>query len=615
MRTTRQRPAIGPGSPALALTALLLAALAAGCKPPQTMDEPAFIQFVSAGGQRVDFDVNLGKEPKDLYFVYTNSSTSYAALPSMAAASLTGDAEGGSRALSDAPPSQAAGPLFPIQRTGPVHRPVDREATERLLSGLRVKPRASQSAASRAPHSNDDLANVSTDSFFDVVASERLETEVYFDATCRYASDYLDMGGGVQRKLSIWVADDCWHSSASAKAFKVSPEMVEALAARFIGSAANRSASIYSLVTNILGPEWGPTSYSNLIEGDDSVTIVLHDIDDDGDTGESGLWGGTVGYFYSGNNATKADFPYSNERVMFFIDAVMFANDDEDGSSPYASATGWNDGDYWPKEIYSTLAHEFQHMIHFYQKDILRGAQDPAWTDEMCSMVMEDLLADRLGVPGPRGVAPTEYGAGSPGNAEGRIPLYNYFNYYGIGDDDYWYGSNYDALLCYSGAYALGAYLARNYGGAEFVRRVVQSESAGAQAVEEAVADYSGGADFDALLRRFTVAVLLSDKTDAPAPYRFNTGGSFDSSIGSTTYRLGSINFWNYSFNDGVSVVSGPLADALTADRREYWYDAYNINGMMSVSNVYVQAASGATGKRSWSITLPRNTALTVVAR
>ena len=46
----------------------------------------------------------------------------------------------------------------------------------------------------------------------------------------------------------------------------------------------------------------------------------------------------------------------------------------------------------------------------------------------MASEVGEDLIADKLVVNGPRGVAYDDPTAGMPGNERGRLPYYNLFN-------------------------------------------------------------------------------------------------------------------------------------------------------------------------------------------
>ena len=75
----------------------------------------------------------------------------------------------------------------------------------------------------------------------------------------------------------------------------------------------------------------------------------------------------------------------------------------------------WEVTDRGPSVIIGTLAHEFQHMIHFYQKPVVRDADSESWLNEMASEVAEDLIADKMMVSGPRGVAYDDPTAGEPG--------------------------------------------------------------------------------------------------------------------------------------------------------------------------------------------------------
>ena len=83
---------------------------------------------------------------------------------------------------------------------------------------------------------------------------------------------------------------------------------------------------------------------------------------------------------------------------------------------------------------------------------------------------------------GPRSVAFDEPTAGEPGNTRGRLPGFNLYNDIQV--------TRWDGLLAnYDINYALGAYLARNYGGAALFGAIVQSEHSGTDAIEAALND------------------------------------------------------------------------------------------------------------------------------
>lgn len=177
----------------------------------------------------------------------------------------------------------------------------------------------------------------------------------------------------------------------------------------------------------------------------------------------------------------------------------------------------------------------------FYQKRVVRGAVAEVWLDEMTSLIVEDLLAEKLEVSGPRGVAHWDATAGEPKNDRGLLPRYNAWNDRQV---TAWHGE----LADYAIYYAFGAYLARTYDGANLFRRIVRSEESGADAVEAALRRGGVSVSFGELLVEWAVANLLSDSTRASAPYRYNAGTWRTSEVGGIAFRLGSINLFNYSY-------------------------------------------------------------------
>ena len=208
----------------------------------------------------------------------------------------------------------------------------------------------------------------------------------------------------------------------------------------------------------MLGPEWGQHGYVDLIPPNDEITIFLCDIEDDNSPD-----GGIVGYFWAKDNFTQVPTSPLSERAGH----VHHRRGDVRERLRSIGDLGLESTDYWPEEIYSTLAHEFQHMIHFYQREVLRDAMRTAtpgstrwprrWS-RTCS-------SDKMEVIGPRGVDGvdgTDGTARRTTNTEGRLPLFNAYNDISLRR----LGRLGDALKSYSITYAFGAWLARNYGGA-----------------------------------------------------------------------------------------------------------------------------------------------------
>jgi len=108
---------------------------------------------------------------------------------------------------------------------------------------------------------------------------------------------------------------------------------------------------IYPTDRSIYGSEWTPG-----IDDDVHLTIL----------NAVGLGKGVGGYFSSEDEYPTSINPYSNEREMFYIGL----EDTIPGSPDYNS----------------TLAHEFQHMIHWYQHPV-----DLSWTNEGMSVLTQHI--------------------------------------------------------------------------------------------------------------------------------------------------------------------------------------------------------------------------------
>ncbi len=323
---------------------------------------------------------------------------------------------------------------------------------------------------------------------------------------------------------------------------------------------------IYEWVTNIYGDEWGDHDYTNLIAPNDEITILLLDISTEG----------VAGYYWPKDNYLNAENPdidYSNERIMFYIDAEHYSTN--------------------PDEGISTVAHEFQHVIHFYQKWVVAEVSTDTWYNEMCSLIAEDFSAKKLQIPGPRGVTYSDGSAGPSGNTSDTLSYYNFYNDESLTT---WDGT----FIDYTTAYAFGAFLSRNYGGAGLFKDLVQGSLANTSGVASAAGN-EGGGSFSELMQKWGVAVLLSDSTDAEDGVRYNKGDFFDSSTGGVTYEVGSINLYNYKYD----TLEGPYiysSSPVGADSQQY-----------GTSNVYFLAGTNLKGEQSWDIDMPDDVLMSVV--
>lgn len=300
----------------------------------------------------------------------------------------------------------------------------------------------------------------------------------YDDAGKTVNAYYLDSGTVTSNGRTVTVkvyVDSTWYNAETNAA-----TASKALLKKFIGTGNNDS--IYEWVTNIYGSEWGTTQYTNLIADDKTITILLFDIDGDGYSGSNGAF--TVGFFYNRDNfikntASSSAIKYSNEKLMFYIDLPYMLKKD-------STETSWTTSGLYPNKIYGTLAHEFQHMIHYYQKNIVYSSQSSTWLNEMCSVTTEDFIAEKMGVEGPRGIANVN-STGSKYITSGRLPYFIYYN-----DDSLNIWDN--GLADYSVVYAFGAYLSRNYGGPDFFKKIVQTSDTDFDAIKNAM---SGTTDIE----------------------------------------------------------------------------------------------------------------------
>lgn len=529
---------------------------------------------------KFEYSLELGPSTKDVYFTFTNinpsSGTWYPSLDSPAAGisqTVTADTSDDEAGL---PANEGE-----ILRDKPEISEFNRKPWDFLN---RINPVNMLLNSIDIPEPVEDYDGQSQIFKIDAYTSVA--------ATCRYVSAPTTTAFANPRTLNIWVANDQWTDGAEND--KVNQDMVDALAGKFLVSGLGND--IYDWVTNIYGEEWGSFSGSSISEDasmlityDNQITILLFDIDND-----NSHTGGVVGYFWAKDNFKSSVIPYSNQRIMFYMDSVLYATLKKDEGS-------WDISDYWPSTVISILGHEFQHMIHFYQKTVMRsgGNGSETWLDEMCSLATEDLVANKAQVKGPRGVDYDNPASGEPYNTSGRLPLYNLYNDYSLTK---WYSGS-SVLISYSVNYAFAAYLARNYGGAKLFQQIVLNEFTDSSAIEYALGKtgYSS-LTFGQLLQKWAVSNLLTKYDDTAEDYRYNDGilafTTFTSTIDSITYTLGSIDLNNYTYGsqDGPKI-----------------HDTMKSGLMPRASNYYYRAGTGLSGTQTWNIKLKSNVRMNVV--
>ncbi|MGD0976820.1 MAG: hypothetical protein ABR875_00805 [Minisyncoccia bacterium] len=142
----------------------------------------------------------------------------------------------------------------------------------------------------------------------------------------------------VSNRAYGYVDDGFWNSLNSADQKIVLNEIIAVL-----GQFDNK---IYPVETQIFGSEPNPG-----IDNDSKITILFLPLIEN-----------AGGYFNTNDCYPKSDInPISNQREMFYLNSTMLSDS---------------------LKMDSFLAHEFQHLIAFNQKDLLRQVEDDTWLNE-----------------------------------------------------------------------------------------------------------------------------------------------------------------------------------------------------------------------------------------
>jgi hypothetical protein len=532
---------------------------------PSGMVSSAMVQQVPYSGT-FTYSVDPGSTPRDVYFVFTNPSlTQDAASVPTVSGSISVNGKGIPAPAAQPLPSANSAPQSIAERIAEFNR-----NPRAYLPAPSAFPGPSAALVSALPAQND-VKNTTTGDFYTNLDAYGNGTG-QITATCRAVNGPVSFADGRSRTLSVWVDNNYFTGTSTPD---ISSSSAATLAAKFLVGPTENLADIYHWDTSVVGEPWGPQNDPSLINWDphNTVTVLLTRLN------SSYIGPVIVGFFWAKDNFTTSALPGSNQRIMFYIDSYLYSTN--------------------PSLVYSTLAHEFQHMIQFYQKQVVLGVSvgTDTWINEMCSMLMEDLVAYNLQVEGPRGVTLWSDGsAGTPGTVDNldRIAGFNASSNASLAVT----GSNF-GLTQYAVAYAFGAWLIRNYGGPALLKRIVQCPQTDYTAVVNAASAFSGRTEnMQGLLERWAASVLISDNASAPFGYRYNTGSWTSFSSGSQSFNLGSINVFNYSPTLTVYSASSPIPA-----------------GPYYSSNIYFKAAAQLAGPKTFTVSLPAGTVMSVVLK
>lgn len=297
----------------------------------------------------------------------------------------------------------------------------------------------------------------------------------------------------------LWTFDD----EENVQGLSLTDEQLENFSKKF--------DSIYLRETALCGPKFqGSRENKSLISPNDKISIIFYDIGNDKQRGTVGGYF-TANTFYNKNPSIEA----------LYIDSYCINQ-----SETY---------------IYSVLVHEFNHMLNYVNKTLKYGLNWESWYTEMLSMLTEDFFTEELDV---------KYDDCIQKRLESFItPTHRY----GFGN---WQdiNNNSNTIYNYANAYAFGAYLVRNYGGAELMHEIATNAYINEDSVVQAVNKINGTTlTFNDLLKEFP-AILINtqnNRTDLPSLNK-EVSGAINADLSEYNYHLKAINL--DCLREGVSI-------------------------------------------------------------
>lgn len=311
----------------------------------------------------------------------------------------------------------------------------------------------------------------------------------------------------------VWVVGDTSSSTYWTDESLSSGGEGEQINSEIAQSIADNFDKIYPMVRNVFGNEsdnliYGGKQYSMETYSDTGckVNIVVYDI---GMDYSSSSGGDVVGYFYAKDyykGSSQSVYKYSNGGKYFYIDAYYAAN--------YTSM------------VFSTLAHEFQHMVDWGVKYMEQDISTETWFNEMLSMLCEDMMKQYL--------EENNSDFSDDDSPLSRLPMFNR-HYYDTGLE-YKTSGTYDVYYSYANNYAFGAWLLRNYGGMSLLNKLSTNAYADIDSIVNAT-----GLSMEELLKEYGKACLINE-----AGSGFNlTVTSEDYSWDGYKYPLDAIDLWS----------------------------------------------------------------------
>ena len=241
-----------------------------------------------------------------------------------------------------------------------------------------------------------------------------------------------------------------------------------------------------------------------------------------------------IGDIFSDNTNNMAD---NDNGVMGMVSQKDLYASGVKGKTPVVDASNLGNyfylDSYWAvkdeKESFSTMAHEFQHLIGFGLKYVEYGLEyDSYFLTEMLSMLTEDMMQEYLEV--------------SDNNVSlARLPLFNRF-YFLLGLNEF--SQDEYMAIAYANTYAFGAWLSRQYGGTKLIHEMALNKYVGIDCMVNAVNTVTGkDYSYLDLLRKYTQALVFTN-TDYAYP-TMNKDAETSITYNGYTYPMKAIDLWH----------------------------------------------------------------------
>jgi len=342
------------------------------------------------------------------------------------------------------------------------------------------------------------------------------------------------------------------------------------------------SQVIFPTTTSLVGPHWGDHSNPSLVSSDSNqIHIIL---------------GKTEAIEYHPSSPSIVGFFYSRDLFLDEADSfgapVIVMNA---GMISYDWETSGGVGSWFWRVGISTLGHELQHLVNFYQRTVLRGSATPIWLDELSSLMVEDALTGplntTLGVLNPAKADPgfdlPAVDRYSQAIKALQVPIVQWATT----------ANSIDELLAHYGVAALfGAYLHRNSEGAGLLSTLTNSSGTGASALDGALRAVGVDGGLPGALSRWVPAVLLSETSASDLPgYRMTSKAAQGS---------------DPSFGAFVAPEALLFSEGTGTDSGFYWGFS-----LQPASTLVHRMDPFFVGQRTWKIETPPGSVLTFVLR